>query len=569
MTLHILGSPTGAYVTRKAGTAPTTAPLPFVNVKDFGAKGDGVTDDTAAIQAAFDAVWHGTSPGTSGGTVWLPSGTYLISLYINIQSTQNVSGGGVTILGAGAPMSAGDNNGVGTTILSSNTTGHPGDNVQAAFMSGGNAYGLTVRGILFKGNVGSPPQIPASQLTTNTHINGTTGLFLGYNHSALIDSCAFEGFSVGCYIINSNVVLANCRFDNNQNVGLAIVGGTAQVLSGTFGRNGINVAPGNVCSNIYINGQGLPSTATGGNGSNVVIDGGVIDEITSNSAAQAIGVYIGGTFSTTIRDTQIYVPTGSSGNTYGVYIDTGSYLATLKGVNVRPFTFDPTRVPTNTIYIAAGAIATVLDTVVTAPNGGGNIADHGTYTYMRRVNGTQGAQTAPSVPATGVSFANPFPYDCTVYVSGGTVSAIAAGGIPTPAPTLTTATTGGTLAGNATYAYRVAAKNAIGETLASTEVTIAVPAGTNTNTVTLDWPPVPGARSYDVFGRTSGAELLIVNTTTPEYVDTGAVTPAGPLPASDTTLAATGMTSGMVRVPASSTVRLTYTAAPTWVWVGD
>ncbi|WP_372743177.1 glycosyl hydrolase family 28-related protein, partial [Neptunomonas sp.] len=50
----------------------------IVSVKNFGAVGDGVTDDTAAIQAAFNSVT------TKGAAVYFPAGTYLIKNQLTI-----------------------------------------------------------------------------------------------------------------------------------------------------------------------------------------------------------------------------------------------------------------------------------------------------------------------------------------------------------------------------------------------------------------------------------------------------------------------------------------------------
>jgi hypothetical protein len=52
-----------------------------VSVKDFGATGNGTTDDTTAIQAAI------TYAQTSGQTVYMPAGTYLVTHSLNATSS--------------------------------------------------------------------------------------------------------------------------------------------------------------------------------------------------------------------------------------------------------------------------------------------------------------------------------------------------------------------------------------------------------------------------------------------------------------------------------------------------
>jgi polygalacturonase len=62
-----------------------------VNVKDYGAKGDGTTDDTAAIQAAID---------TEAGRIFLPAGRYKMDSIVYVWYSNMIIEGeaGTTLL---------------------------------------------------------------------------------------------------------------------------------------------------------------------------------------------------------------------------------------------------------------------------------------------------------------------------------------------------------------------------------------------------------------------------------------------------------------------------------------
>ncbi len=61
---------------------------PWIDVRAFGAKGDGITDDTAFIQAAIDAT-------SAGGTMIMPPGTYKTTANITIEKPLNIVGLGL------------------------------------------------------------------------------------------------------------------------------------------------------------------------------------------------------------------------------------------------------------------------------------------------------------------------------------------------------------------------------------------------------------------------------------------------------------------------------------------
>jgi hypothetical protein len=172
------------------------------------------------------------------------------------------------------------------------------------------------------------------------------------------------------------------------------------------------------------------------------------------------------------------------------------------------------------------------------------------------------AQTVQTV-ALGNGIATPFP-TATASATGGSlvsntygyrVSAVNGAGetvassevqaslapLATPGtPSLTFGATGSLAPGF--FAYRITAVNASGQTLASPEAFIFVGGSGSVISISVAWAPVPGATGYNVYGRTFGSEQKL--TATPvigtSFVDTGAVTPSGALPSSNTTGTTTG-----------------------------
>ncbi len=130
---------------------PHPESVDVVSVMNFGAKGDGKTDDTQAFQKAMNSF------GAKGGTVYAPRGTYLFAESLNIPQAVTLKGAfesvpahnGIRDVGLPKP---GDD---GTTFL---VTGNRGDENAAPFITLNT--NSTLRGVLIYWPLQDPEKVP-------------------------------------------------------------------------------------------------------------------------------------------------------------------------------------------------------------------------------------------------------------------------------------------------------------------------------------------------------------------------------------------------------------------------
>lgn len=177
----------------------------YISVKDtaYGAVGDNVTDDTAACQAAINAV-----AAAGGGIVYFPPGAYSISRL-------NITGNNVTLVGSNRASYINSNDNVNSIIyIASNIT-----NTQIKDLGFSTKTGTVRTGGDFIWAYGSEVRVINCRFT-----KGKNGLYFGSASSnCLIDNCSFLNFDnnnsgsvIAIVSSGSNFIINNCFIDNTS-----------------------------------------------------------------------------------------------------------------------------------------------------------------------------------------------------------------------------------------------------------------------------------------------------------------------------------------------------------------
>ena len=159
-----------------------------VSVKDFGAVGDGVANDAAAVQAALTAV----GLYSNGGTVVLPNGTY------NCGSTTLTIPQKVTLYFDGATLVSSAANAVAITLGSDSLSGKiSGSNQASKIQHTGSGYG-----IYCNGNGESRANVVISDITVQGSSAGAAGLYTTAFNRMTTSKLKIKGYTTGAAHLN-------------------------------------------------------------------------------------------------------------------------------------------------------------------------------------------------------------------------------------------------------------------------------------------------------------------------------------------------------------------------------
>lgn len=170
-----------------------------VNALDFGATGDGTTDDTSTIQAAINSFGAGTSFAVNtGGTVFLPKGIYKV--------TNLTLPNGVSLVGEGKQL---------TIIKGVGTSGYTISSTE--FLGVTRSYQTNIKGMQINGD----PSLP---ITSGGTVNSSCGgIYLPSSIGLIIQDVFVMYFDVGIKLAttqDSQFINAEALFNNvNLDIG--------------------------------------------------------------------------------------------------------------------------------------------------------------------------------------------------------------------------------------------------------------------------------------------------------------------------------------------------------------
>ena len=199
--------------------------LPTVNVKSFGAVGDGTTDDRVAIQAAIDSISAGTVVFNPGNYVVTTNGS-AIGLTLKPNVNLMASGTSVYLLAGSNAISLLYYKNPSTTALTSNIA------ISGINLSSNSK--TTCNGLVVDGNV-SASRVSIVRVT-DLQINGTfsTAISLTYCANTFISNVFISSSATGVLLTNcSDTNIMNTEVQSGSGIGFSIIGGAGAFDEGT------------------------------------------------------------------------------------------------------------------------------------------------------------------------------------------------------------------------------------------------------------------------------------------------------------------------------------------------